>query len=345
MSRALARATFGLLVCGAPRVAGAAPSDPAPERLTTEPPGLPPGVSCRDVARDPELAVAAGVAPASLACLPDEAAFRGLVGELGVAAAPVAGSARTDGAAHFAIAAEARFTSASGGAHLARGLAGDGTGAPDAPNGFGYVGLAARKGLPLGLELGVALGHLTRTSLAVLGADVRASLLEGLARGPLAWLPDVSLGVSTRLVAGSAATRLGVISFEGRASKDFAVAGAVLTPFAAWQRVLVLAETTGVDLTPDVDAVARCGSAAPGATPCPRTLSNGAPDDGDRANVARFGPLTVHRNRALAGAAYRYANVRTSAQLGVDVTDPRAEGNGGGFGRQWVVAFDAGWVF
>src|SRR5690606_2856907 len=93
------------------RTARAGEMDPTPERLVSQPPGLPAGQTCQSVAADPGALVTAGLQPHDFPCRPNNAAFANLVSELGFAIAPSSFyPARTTGVGGFQISVEASYT-------------------------------------------------------------------------------------------------------------------------------------------------------------------------------------------------------------------------------------------
>jgi hypothetical protein len=257
--------------------AWAAPMDPAPERLYLQPVGLPNGVSCQDVAHDPQTFLTrTGLSPNNFPCAPNNVAWANMMSELAYAIAPSAfHPARTTGFGGFALSLEASF------AHInANAVDSTGTqywhrgtqGAVDpATHQFSTVDnnpdsilqiytLKARKGLGMGLEVAGALGFLPNTSLWVGGADIHWALLEGYRTGFLGYLPDVAIGTGVRTLGGSPKWFLTTVGIDGQVSKPITLAdSAVLTPYVGAQRLLLFADSTVVSLTPDVDPLAQCG--------------------------------------------------------------------------------------
>jgi hypothetical protein len=255
----------------------AAPMDPAPERLYMQPPGLPNGISCQDVAHDPQTFLTkTGQSPNNYPCLPNNVSWANMMSELAYAIAPSAfHPARTTGFGGFALSLEASF------AHInANAVDSTGTqywhkgtqGAVDpATHNFSTVDnnpdsllqiytLKARKGLGFGFEVTGALGYLANTSLWVGGADIHWALLEGYRTGFLGYLPDIAVGGGVRTLGGSPKFFLTTVGIDAQVSKPIALAdSAVLTPYIGGQRLLLFADSTVVSLTPDVDPLAQCG--------------------------------------------------------------------------------------
>jgi hypothetical protein len=263
-------------VAAAPR-ALAAPMDPTPERLYLEPPGLPSGVSCQDVAHDPQTFLSrTSQSPNNFPCTPNNVSWANMMSELAYAIAPSAfHPARTTGFGGFALSLEASFAHINANAVDATGTQywHKGTqGAVDpATHNYSIVDnspdsilqiytLKARKGLGFGFEVTGALGYLANTSLWVGGADIHWAVLEGYRTGLLGYLPDIAVGTGVRTLGGSPKFFLTTVGIDAQVSKPITLAdSAVLTPYVGAQRLLLFADSTVVSLTPDVDPLAQCG--------------------------------------------------------------------------------------
>lgn len=360
-------AAFALaaLTVGMPRLARAGSLEPTPERLVVQPPGLPPGQTCQSVAADPGAIVAAGLNPRDYPCLPDNAAFRNLVSELGFAIAPTAfHPARTTGLGGFVLSLDASYTHvnadaasvASNGAfteywHLGTRGSQDATtktySAVHAhpPSILQIYGLRARKGLPFGFELGASAGYIASSPLWVWGGDARWSLLEGLRKGTWAYVPDLSVGVGGRTLTGSSKLNLSTVGIDVKVSKPFTVGGAAqLVPSLGYQRLFIFGSSNVVDTTPNVDALRQCGyeGTSDAGTPiCRNKLPNGDGASTDFANDVSFHKVVVHRHRAMLGLNYRYEVLWLGSQLAFDLTDPKNENDVVG-SRQWTLTFEGG---
>jgi hypothetical protein len=419
----LVASTAVAVITAGPR-AQAAPMDLAPERLTIQPPGLgslpsmPNGMpwTCQSIQGIVPGAVPTtqgsmqatqqfysmtGQTPNDYPCLPNNAAWANLMSELGYAIAPTAfRPARTTGFGGFALSLEATF------AHInADAVAGgqqywhDGTrGNVDAAtNKFSSTNtgpdsilqiytLKARKGLGYGFEITGALGYVANTSLWVGGADVHWAVLEGYRTGILGYLPDIAVGGGVRTLGGSPMFFLTTVGIDAQVSKPITLAdSAVLTPYVGGQRLLLFADSTVVNLTPNVDPVAQCGyqgtdvpsnmNANPAPVPpgqtrptvpdpnhvykggpvCTNFIKNASggyiPNDSDFNNQVTFAKLRAHRWRALAGLTYRYELLYLAGQFAMDVEDPGAENNVNAQGdkitgdKQWTVSIEAGVFF
>jgi hypothetical protein len=377
----VSRAAPLLAVLAAATSARAGGMDPTPERLYLDPDGLPGGVSCQDIARNPEQVLhppfAAGALPNNYACRPNNVAWANMMSELGMAIAPTAfHPARTTGLSGFALTLEASYT------HInADAVDGTGTqywhkgtkGSTDAAtNKFSTENtspdallqvytLKARKGLAYGFEITGALGYVANTSLWVGGADVRWSVLEGFRTGALGYLPDLSVGGGVRTLGGSPKFFLTVVGIDAQLSKPIALAdSAVLTPYVGAQRVIILADSTIVDLTPGVDPLQQCGwlgnntpdnpngkDPRDGSPVCRNKLSNGADNNSDFNNNQTFTKARIHRWRGMGGLTYRYEVLYLAGQFAMDVTDPSDENANLGItgDKQWTVSLEAGVFF
>ncbi|HXX69805.1 MAG TPA: hypothetical protein VEK07_21675 [Polyangiaceae bacterium] len=301
--------------------------DPTPGRLVTQPPGLPPGFTCQQIAQNPSVVLSApfptGAQPNDYPCLPDTVAWANLMSELGMAVAPTAmHPARTTGYGGFALSLEAAFTHINSNA-VAGGLQywRAGTQGPSGPDPYIQVySLHARKGLPYGLEVAATAGYVAKTTLWVWGADARWAVLEGYRSGFLGALPDIAVGGGVRTLSGASTFGLTTLGIEGELSKPFPFRdGPVLTPYLEAQRVVIFADSGAVDLTPSA-----------------------ADSEG-----TSFGRARIQRWRAIGGLDYRYEVLSLSAEFAMDMTAPSAENAGIGVSgdRQWTVSIAAGVVF
>jgi hypothetical protein len=166
--------------------------DPTPERLVSQPVGLPAGQTCQSIAATPDIVVRAGLRPQDFACQPNNQAFKNFISELGFALAPSAFyPARTTGIGGFQVSVEASYTGISAdrtvpgdnGGRLAywhlgtRGVQDPGSkqfsisnSSPDSL--IQIYSLKARKGLPYGFEVAGTIGTISNTSLWVGGGDI-----------------------------------------------------------------------------------------------------------------------------------------------------------------------------
>jgi hypothetical protein len=354
---AVVRCVAALAVWIVPRVALAGNMDLTPERLA----------SCMSTGAGP-------------LCTPNNVAWANLMSELGMAIAPTAfHSARTTGLGGFALSLEASFTHVNANA-TAGGVQywHEGTQGPVDPNTnrfsivnsnpdslLGVYTLKARKGLPYGFEIAGTLGYVADTSLWVGGADVRWALLEGYRTGLLGYFPDVSIGAGVRTLGGSPKFFLTTVGLDAQVSKPFALAdSAVLTPYIGAQRVIIFADSSVVDLTPNIDPINTCGYLGPNVPGNKNaTQSNLAPNqmlnDGtplcknqsggnaDFNNDTSFARARIHRWRGIVGLNYRFEVLYLAGQFAMDLTDPSAENGviGVNGDKQWTMSFEAGVSF
>lgn len=370
----------------------AAGMDPTPERLYLEPSGLPPGVTCQGVAQNPEQVLhppfPAGALPNSYPCMPNNISWANMMSELGMAIAPPAfHPARTTGLGGFALSFQASYTHINANASDQTGTQywHQGTQGAVDPNTHQYsvtntnpdsilqvYTLNARKGLAYGLEINGALGYVANTSLWVGGADIHWSLLEGFRTGVFGYLPDVAIGGGVRTLGGSPKFFLTTVGVDAQVSKPFTLSdSAVLTPYVGIQRVIIFANSTVVNLAPNVDPVAACGyegtnvpgnTAVPaggvgglydGSPVCKNKLSNGAPNNSAFNNLTTFNKAVVDRWRGIVGVDYRFEILYLAAQFATDVTNPDAEnanligtsGSNGWNAKQWTLSLEAGVFF
>ncbi len=365
------------------RAAHAADMDPAPERLYLEPPGIPSDATCQSVASNPQGFIDAhpGLVPNSFACLPNNIAWANLMSELGYAIAPSAfHPARTTGFGGFSISIEASFAHVNANARDSTGTqywhAGTEGPVDASTHQFSVVNanpdsilqvyaLDVRKGLPFGLEVAGSLGYVANTSLWVAGGDVRWAVLEGYRTGLFGYVPDISVGGGIRTLEGASSFSLTTVGIDVQLSKPFTLAdSAVLSPFIGVQRLIIFANSSAVDLTPNVDPVQQCGylganvpSNPQGHAPydgtpiCSNTLktspTTAIQNDGDYNNDVTFQSIQVHRWRAMAGLTYKYEILYLGGQFAADVEAPSAENANLGISgaRQWTVSLEAGAVF
>ncbi len=355
--------TFAVVATAITAPAAAGDLDPTPERLVLQPGNLPGGQTCQTIAANPDLA-GPGALPNSLNCRPDNVAFRNYIAELGFAIAPTANyPARTTGIGGIALTLDASYTKvnatgtsiADNGtttAYWKRGTRGS-DGAPEnsSPNSLLSVyTLKARKGLPFGFEIATALGTLASSSLWVIGADVRWSLLEGFRTGALGALPDLAVGGGVRTLTGTSKFHLTAVGIDVKASKPIAIAdSSTLTPHVGYQRLIVFGDSMITDFTPNTDALRECGYQGPdprtGVPVCRNKLANGTDNNVDFNNFSTFQRVRVHRHRLMFGAHYKYELLYVGTQFLIDATPPDAENPGLNDSRQWTLSLEAGVFF
>jgi hypothetical protein len=333
-----------------------------------------------------------GQSPNNYPCMPNNAAWANLMSELGYAIAPTAfHPARTTGFGGFALSLEASFAhinadASAGGLQYwhagTRGTTDPSTNsfstANNGPDSILQIyTLKARKGLGYGFEVTGALGYVANTSLWVGGADVHWAVLEGYRTGILGYLPDMAVGGGVRTLGGSPMFFLTTVGIDAQISKPFTLAdSAVLTPFVGGQRLYIFADSTVVNLTPNVDPLAQCGyqgNDVPGNNskysqpPYAAAMNDGQPacsnrigasgnnvgvaNNSDFNNQVTFAKLRAQRWRGLVGVTYRYELLYLAGQFAMDLEDPGGENNSNAVGdkitgdKQWTVSLEAGVFF
>lgn len=272
-------------------------------------------------------------------CFPDDAAFKRLVNQYGMAIAPTAMyPARTTGFGGFEIALEGAYSSFNAGADYlrlgTRGSVDPATG--DAarentavPSIMQLYSLRIRKGFGFGLETGLSFGYLTQTSIISGGLDLRLALLEGFRKGIPGALPDVAIGGGVRTITGSSAMQLTTAAASGVLSKPISIAqSGVLTPWAGYQYLWLFGDSGIIDLTPATDALAACGFVGPNQP----GFSNGPGQDGtpicssgeseDFNNNVVFESARLERQRLFLGVNYRYEMLTVGGQVMFELVDP-----------------------
>jgi hypothetical protein len=232
--------------------------------------------------------------------------------------------------------------------------------------------LFLRKGFPLGFELGTNFGFMGNTSMALAGADVRWSLLEGFRTGLPGILPEVAVEGSVRTLAGSEDMLLTVGSFDVQVSKPIPIAGAaVVSPYVGYQWMRIFGNSGQIDLTPNTDPINLCGYQGPNlpGSPDPNKQAGGQPvydgqpvcqggtPDDFNSNVV-FDDVALSRHRLGFGLHSRFQMVKLGAHFNTDVVRPEDANSGSdyedpitgendfaGVPLQWTLAFDVGAVF
>jgi len=355
--------------------------DPALERLVGKPdpddatkfistPGVGAG-TCHPGGKWDDTPNAAG---ASVACQPDNAAFKRLMSQYAFAFAPTAmHSARTTGYGGFHLSLESDYTSISSGKDYWK----YGTqGAVDPSNGSSSTqnsspqsllqlySLKFRKSFGFGLEITGIVGFMPKTSIISGGSDVRLSLLEGFRTGVGGILPDVAVGGGVRTITGTPQFQLTVASLDAQISKPLPIQDSmVLTPYVGYQYVWIFADSGLIDLTPGTDAIRYCnyaGQNVPGNTDPnadPSKADNGQPickggSPLDFNNNVVFKPARLERHRLIFGLNYRYEMVMLGGQFLIDAVPPADAQNDSadkaalkGEDRQYTLSFELGAMF
>lgn len=315
-----------------------------------------------------------------LLCDTDDAAFRRLTAQLGMAFAPSAmHPARTTGFGGFELLVEGAYTGIDRKADYwrdgTRGSPEPGTNRASAANGdpptlLQVYSLKLRKGLGYGVELGAAMGWMPQTTLASAGVDLRIALLEGFRKGALGYVPDVSLGSGVRTVIGSPQLHMTIAGLDGQLSKPVVFADTVVvTPWLGYQRLWIFADSRVVDLTPGADALEQCnyaGDNVPGNSDPRKNPDVDAPTQLDEQPVctgasgtvsgfnqyAVFDDARLERERVLIGVKVRHEAFTFGTQLGLELSDPADTQNSDrdaeqlrGVARQWSLAVETGLAF
>jgi hypothetical protein len=345
--------------------AQAAPMDPTPDRLFLNPPGLPAGWNCQQIAANPNKFVMQHPLPSGAAdvpsCLPNNSGWANMMSELGYAIAPTAfHPARTTGYGGFALSLEASYAHINADATDANGVQywHQGTQGQTQPNGsFGtsnsspdsiiqVYSLKARKGLPLGFEIAGVLGYVANTTLWLGGADLHWAILEGYRTGVLGYLPDLSIGGGVRTMSGQNSFYLTTVGIDAQASKPITLAdSAVITPYIGAQRLMIYANSTNVNLAPNTDALATCGYGGINQTTGSAVCNNGTYGNADFNNQTVFQKQTFLRWRGIAGLTYRYELLYLAGQWAMDMEDPGTENSIVTGSRQWTLSLEAGVFF
>ncbi len=338
----------GILALAVAGTARAEPLDPALERLVLDP-------ACQSAD--------------GIRCVPDRAAWKKLVSELGFAFAPSAPHpARALGYGEMELGLEATVARIGDESrHVRLGTQGppesDGAAAmhADPPALVQLYSVRVRKGLGFGLELAGSFGAMPESSSMSIGADLRLALLEGFRTGTLGYLPDVAVGAGVRRAFGSPQLALTVAGVDGRVSKPVRLPGrCVITPWVGYQHLWMVADSGLVDLTPARNAHDECGYVGDDTplTPDPDgSATNGQPvctaDDeaarSDFANYSSFGSANLERHRLLLGVEYRYERWKAALQLAADLVPPASAQSSAlddrdldGVGRRWALALELG---
>lgn len=257
---------------------------------------------------------------------PDNEQFERVIAELAVTLAPpVTTGAATLGPAGFYLGVGTALTPISADQHPWRnGTEGSGATQPNtSPNGsLMWNRLSARKGLPLGFEVGVSAGQGVDTSMWVLAAELKWALFEGFHSGA-GQLPDVAVRGVLSSVVGARSLSLQTHALDVTFSKPYVVATRFrVVPFLALQGVFVSAETGRVDLTPGDDAWAACRPEAGSGPSADGEPVQCAGDAADLANSQVFQPVSHARMRLFAGAELMREYWSAGLSIGYDVTVP-----------------------
>ena len=162
----------------------------------------------------------------------------------------------------------------------------------------------------------------------------------------LGYLPDISIGGGVRTMSGQSDFYLTSVGIDAQISKPIALAdAAVLTPYVGGQRLMIYANSTDVNLTPNADALAVCGYGGINQTTGSPVCKNGTYGNADFNNLTVFQKQTFYRWRGIAGLTYRYELLYLGGQFALDMEDPGAENSIVTGARQWTMSFEAGVFF
>jgi hypothetical protein len=348
--------------------------DPTPERLSLQPPDLGAGgMNCQQIAANPRQFLANNPTwlnshSALPACVPNNAAWANMMGELGYAIAPSAfHPARTTGFGGFTLSFEASYAHINADAQVSstdstkywhQGTQGavdpnthaflDKNNAPDSI--LQIYTLKATKGLPFGFQITGALGYVANTSLWVGGADVHWALLEGYRTGLLGYLPDVAIGGGVRTVAGSRDFFLTTVGIDAELSKPITLAdSAVLTPYIGAQRLYIFADSTVVNLAPNADPLQVCGFQGNDPKTGQPNCANGPGSNTAFNDQVTFNKVRLEHWRGIVGLTYRYEILYLGGEFAMDLEDPGAEGQAAAYGisgqKQWTTSLEVGVFF
>jgi hypothetical protein len=267
--------------------------------------------------------------PATGYC-PDDYLFERMVAELGVSLAPVLNApARTVGPRGFQFGLDSTVTTISGSEPFwSKGTEGQG-GAPLNANPMGVMvwnRLGVRKGLPFGFEVGGSAAHAVNSSMFALGLELKWALLEGFHSGAGSF-PDLAVRAAVNRQLGSDQLSTTVASFDVIMSKPFVLGSSwIVSPLLAMQTLLVRAESSVIDLTPEVNAFAEC-QPLPGHQPLPPDGGPGATvvctgDGSDFENNAVFEPVSQTRLRLVLGGEVVHEWFVAGTSLAFDLLAP-----------------------
>ena len=279
----------------------------------------------------------------------DDDAWRGAIGELGIALMPpILTPAQSVGPRRFRVSLETGVTPISSDAsYWRRGVEGDEATALDAEYRFVrpaivFSRVTAQKGLPGGFEVAATAGHAYRASSWLWGVAVSWSVLEGFREGPLGALPEVAIRAALHAVTGDREYRLTIPTAELVVSKALVVGHtAELGALLGVQLGYILANSDVVDLSPDVDGFAEC-------VPSPAGRSAALDCLGDATDLQRnqavFPSIRAPRLRLAIGGTFAMRGVSLAVALHVEPLSPgRLAQDFAGLPRQWSLAFGLGY--
>lgn len=295
---------------------------------------------------DPALAATLRRTTGRETCVPDDAAFRRLVNQLGFALAPTAfHTARTTGFGGFQFSIEAVYTKIDDGADYWK-LGTEGSRDPSndraskantgPPGVIQTYSLRIRKAFGFGLEAATQVGYVPSTTILIGGADVRMSLLEGFRTGIGGIFPDVAVGAGVRTITGTEQLQLTTLGLDVQISKPLPLGSvSVLSPWIGYQYLWIFGDSGLIDTTPATDPVGYCQTSGPNvpgnADPSKRisgqqvfdgqpTCAGGSPLDFN--NNVVFRPARLERQRMMFGLDYRYEMVTFGMEFITDLISP-----------------------
>jgi hypothetical protein len=249
----------------------------------------------------------------------DQAAFRNLSREFGLAIAPpLLAPAETLGYAGFYLGLEGVVTTINSGEDFwVRGTE------DSNPDGALFVAsIHARKGLPFSFELGTSVSYVSATEQVLLGADVRWALLEGYRTGWKAYFPDIAVRGAVNRLTGDDEMDLTVWSIDVALSHPFAISGMMtITPYGGYQFVQTIADTSlvlnGKDRPPpETGTLIQCDGGSDYQTNCIGGV-NGPPD----LHYLDFAREYIDRHRLYVGVRFIYEHFSATLQ-GAFTLDP-----------------------
>lgn len=175
----------------------------------------------------------------------DQAAFRELAREFGLAMAPaLLAPAETLGYAGFYLGLEGTLTTINSSNDDVNNVWFRGTEDQNPDTVLFVPSIHVRKGLPFSFELGTSVSYVSATEQVLIGADIRWAVLEGYRTGWKAYFPDISVRGAVNRLMGDDEMDLTVWSIDVALSHPFAVSGMMtITPFLGYQFVQTIADT------------------------------------------------------------------------------------------------------
>lgn len=330
-----ARAFFaGAVALLAPSLASADPNDLALGNLSFYENGT--------AGADPRFVPQSGCGTAGTGyaqCYADNEAFANLMNELGGVLAPaLLAPAGTIGYNGLYLGYEHTLTNVNGGSTAGQRYWGRGTeGSPMRMRTPGVMFVSrfhARKGFPMGFELGLQGSYLHDSSMVALGLDIRWAPFEGFRQSWGQFLPDLAFRGAVNTLAANSQAYLTVITVDASISKAFTLGGQMtLTPYGGAAAMMIFGDSAVVDATPLRSSYGECQR---------RVITYGTNPDGsansrlecrsgggtpamvanDSQNELVFSAARILRWRGFLGARLRYGMFTFTAEFGFDASDP-----------------------